>query len=136
MRWINLWFMRLYFPKDITFYSGETMWAGGWSHWVEDMETRTVVWSRSCPAASLPIPSAKPPTLLVSCMVLLLPLKEWSLINVMNCSIYLIPPTSGPESIPRSCISPCALEKSHPRIHKWEENMTCCSRRMKVRKRC
>lgn len=93
-----------------------------------------MVWSRSCPAASLPVPSAKPPTLLVSRMVSLLPLKEWLLINGMK-GLDLIPPTSGPELIPRSCVRPRALEKSHPRIRKWEETLTCCRGRINVRKR-
>lgn len=94
-----------------------------------------MVWSRSCPAATIPTPSAKPPTLRVSRMVSLLPLKEWLLINVMRV-LCLIPSTSGPEPKPRSCVRPCALEESHPRTQKWEEIMTCCRGRRNVRKMC
>lgn len=65
-------------------------------------------------------PSAKPPTLLLSCMTSLLPLKEWLLINVMKVP-YLISPTTEPDLILRSRVRPCALEKSHPRTYRWEK---------------
>lgn len=75
-----------------------------------------MVWGRSYPAASLPVPSVKPPTLLseVSCMISLLPLKEWLLLNVKE-GPCLSTPTSGPELRPRPCGGPCALEKGHHR---------------------
>lgn len=62
-------------------------------------------------------------------------LKEQLLINIVRM-LYLIPPTSGPELISGSCVRPCALEKSHPRIHKWEERMMWCGGRMYERKSC
>lgn len=80
-------------------------------------------------------PSMKPPTLLLSCMTSLLPLKEWLLINAVTVP-YLISPRTEPDLILRSYGRPCALEKSHPRTCRWEKNMRCCSRIKDIRTRC
>lgn len=114
------------------------LWGHGVGWWTEPLggDCGDLKWGleqpTSCSLSSDPFTETTHPPGLMKVSVLL---KEQLLINMVRMS-YLIPPMSGSELISGSCVRPCALEKSHPRIHKWEERMMWCRGRIYERKRC